>query len=84
MLFNSKLSGLGWRDEVRTQLCRRIGFISKTLNKTVTKTYKNVCVGGGGAHSEWNNDKLAQDCKHKEIIKGAKEEGNEVYKGGTN
>ncbi len=89
MLFNSKLSGLGWRDEVR-RLCRRMGFISKKLNKTVTKTGGGGGVGWGGirqdrsvqdwTHSEWNDDKLAQDYKHKEIIKGAKEEGSEVYK----
>ncbi len=30
------------------------------------------------------NDELARDCKHKEIIKGANEEGNEVNTGGAN
>ncbi len=29
-------------------------------------------------------DELARDCKHKEIIKGANEEGNEVNTGGAN
>ncbi len=30
------------------------------------------------------NDELARDCKHKEIIKGANEEGNEINTGGAN
>ncbi len=30
------------------------------------------------------DDELAQDCKHKEIIKGGNEEGNEEYTGGAN
>ncbi len=30
----------------------------------------------GKARQETFDDKLAQDCKHKEIIKGANEEGN--------
>ncbi len=30
-----------------------------------------------GRNQETFDDKLAQDCKHKEIIKGANEEGNE-------
>ncbi len=35
--------------------------------------------GQGKARQEQEtfDDKLAQDCKHKEIIKGANEEGNE-------
>ncbi len=28
------------------------------------------------------DDELARDCKHKEIIKGANEEGNEINTGG--
>ncbi len=30
------------------------------------------------------NDELARDCKHKEIIKGANEVGNETNTGGAN
>ncbi len=33
--------------------------------------------GQGRIHPGWNDAELAQDCKHKEIIKGANEEGNE-------
>ncbi len=33
--------------------------------------------GRAGQEQETFNDELAQDCKHKEIIKGANEEGNE-------
>ncbi len=32
--------------------------------------------GRNRIHSGRNDDELAQDCKHKEIIKGANEEGN--------
>ncbi len=36
-------------------------------------------------YMRWNiNDELARDCKHKEIIKGANEEGNEENTGGAN
>ncbi len=35
-------------------------------------------------HSRTFDDEPARDCKHKEIIKGANEEGNEENTGGAN
>ncbi len=42
--------------------------------------------GKAGSAHNWKtyDDELAQDCKHKEIIKGANEEGNEENRGGAN
>ncbi len=41
--------------------------------------------GKAGSAHNWKtyDDELAQDCKHKEIIKGANEEGNEENRGGA-
>ncbi len=36
------------------------------------------------ARQDTCNDELARDCKHKEIIKGENEEGNEENTGGAN
>ncbi len=46
-------------------------------------------VGRAGQDRTGNNqgnidDELARDCKHKEIIKGANEEGNKINTGGEN
>ncbi len=37
-----------------------------------------------GRHSRTFDNEPARDCKHKEIIKGANEEGNEKNTGGAN
>ncbi len=34
--------------------------------------------GQGARHSQHSTMKLAQDCRHKEIIKGTNEEGDEI------
>ncbi len=40
---------------------------------------KTDCQGWAGHQAQTTfDDELAQDCKHKEIIKGANEEGNEI------
>ncbi len=40
---------------------------------------------GRAGYNQGNiNDELARDCKHKEIKKGANEEGNEENTGGAN
>ncbi len=40
--------------------------------------------GHGRIHSWTYDDEPTRDCKHKEIIKGANEEGNEEDTGGAN
>ncbi len=61
-------------------------FSNKKINKTATKLPrrgKKRTAGrlgkAGSAHDRGTyENELAQDCKHKEIIKGANEEGNEL------
>ncbi len=49
------------------------------ITKNNNKNYPVRKTGQGKARLEQETfeDELAQDCKHKEIIKGANEEGNE-------
>ncbi len=77
-------------DEARTQM-QVMGYLfNKNKTETTTKTIPvgekqdswqawqdRARQGRNRIHSGWNDDELAQDCKHKEIIKGANEEGNE-------
>ncbi len=72
-----------------------MGFL---LNIKIKQTNKNYPVGGktgqlvrldkaGQEQDSFKgniDDELARDCKHKEIIKGANEEGNKKNTGGAN
>ncbi len=69
-------------------MVQEMGFLLIKINKTSNKNYPV-----GEKQDNWQawqgrqdtcDDELAQDCKHKEIIKGANEEGNEEYTGGAN
>ncbi len=78
-----------WRDEARIQWCRRMGFISKKLTKLKLKLSPRgkTRLLARQERDKLNgniDDELARDCKHKEIIKGANEEGNEINTGGAN
>ncbi len=57
------------------------------INNNINKTIKNYPVGekqtGKAGHKGYNNEPT-RDCKHKEILKGAIEEGNEEQVGQIN
>ncbi len=65
------------------------------INNNINKTNKNHPVGekqtgwkrqGRAGHKAYTvyNNKPTRDCKHKEILKGANEEGNEGRQAGEN
>ncbi len=54
-------------------------------NRTAGKAWQGKArQDKAGQEQETFDDGLAQDVKHKEIIKGANEEGNEINTGGAN
>ncbi len=54
------------------------------LGKAGQGTARQGRTGHDRIHSGTFDDEPARDCKHKEIIKGANEEGNEINTGGAN
>ncbi len=76
---NVRVEGM---DEARTQMqaVKRVLLIT-----TINKTNKNYLVGEKLTGLDWTQDiddptygnEPTRNCKHKEIIKGANEEGNE-------
>ncbi len=63
------------------------GLLLKNVNKNNNKNYpmgeNRARLGKAGSAHNWGTyDELAQDCKHKENIKEANEEGNKWNTGG--
>ncbi len=76
---NEDLSGLGMRRGLNGAGDEILFIIKIKITKNNNKNYPVRKTGQGKARLEQETfeDELAQDCKHKEIIKGANEEGNE-------
>ncbi len=57
----------------------------RTGQNTTRARHGTARQGKAGSAHNWGtyDEELAQDCKHKEIIKGANEEGNEINTGGA-
>ncbi len=74
------MSGSGNGKRARTQLQKEMGFLL-IIKQTKTTPYgKNRLAGWtrlDRTQDTSNIDKPTRNCKHKEIIKGANEEGNE-------